>query len=217
MSKVSPTARQFVVAAGTAGLAAVGAVAGAVSAHGAEYPTGLPLSTNAVGALKGLMEHNHGKIAGMPMQDIPVLGQLPSLLGVLPTDNLPGLSGLGMASPGGALSPATRARPHTAVPATPATVPAEAPRVVPQSAASMPQSAAKTGASSPLDGVTGLTDMLPMKLPLGGLEKSLPIGGLKGGLPVLGSLPLTGSLPGLGGGGLLGGLPLGGGLGHLAG
>jgi hypothetical protein len=91
--------------------------------------------------------------------------------------------------------------------------------MLPQSAAPATAAApyggqAPKASSSPLDSVGGL---VPMKLPLSGLDGSLPLGGhgaFGGGL--LGGLPLAGGAQG----GLLGGLPLDsltGGLGHLAG
>ena len=76
-------------------------------------------------------------------------------------------------------------------------------------------------ASGPLDSVGGLAGVMPMKLPLAGLDGSLPLGGGHSGFGgfgggLLGGLPLAGG----GQGGLLGGLPLDsltGSLGHLAG
>ena len=238
MSKVTPTARYGAVAAGVAGLAALGAVAGSAPAHAADLPlggalngAGLPLSTNALQAVKDMVTHDHGQIAGMPLQGIPVVGSLSSLLGSVPSQSLPGLGGLDMGHPQVRSRPvattpaaaaqtaptaqtaqtAQTARPAAAMPAPAMPAPAMPP------AQMYPYAAAPKAAAGPLGSVGGLTD----KLPLAGLGDSLPLGGgghgaFGGGL--LGGLPLAGAASQ--NGGLLGGLPLEsltGSLGHLAG
>src|SRR2546423_15224861 len=85
MSKVTPSARRRVsVAAGTVGLAAVGAAmcAGQASAAESGLPGlaggGLPLSPHALAAVKGLAAHNPDQVAGPPLARLPVLGQVPA-------------------------------------------------------------------------------------------------------------------------------------------
>jgi hypothetical protein len=206
MSKVTPSAlRGLSVAAGTVGLAAVGAAAAAVPASAAGPAAaglgggGLPLSTNALSAAKGLMAHNGGQIAGVPVSGLPVLNQFPELVDFAPAAQAtPGASEADLGAPRAETRSRTAdsdhqsaARAATAavmpsVPAapggTPAPVAVPAPQTVPPTVAQ----------KSPLAGVT---DSLPVK--------SLPVvGGVAGGLPVLG-------------GGGLDGLPVGG-LTHLA-
>lgn len=186
MSKVTPTARHSAIAAGTVGLAAFGAVTGVVSAHAAEAPGGLPLSTNAVSAFKNMIVQNHGAVGGIPIQGIPIVGTLPPMLtGALPTDQLPLLGGVEMAGTSPHMRSRLSARPHLGV--TPA-VPNQPIQIIthPSSQrppAAVPPAAAPTQDSSPLDAISGLTD----------------------GLPGLGSLPLASALGGLGGLGNLSG------------
>ena len=75
MTKVTPTARHSAIAAGVTAVAALGAVAGAVSsAHAAVasgLTNGLPLSTNALDAVKGLTG---------PLKGLPVVGNLSGML-----------------------------------------------------------------------------------------------------------------------------------------
>ncbi|GAA1972825.1 hypothetical protein [Catenulispora subtropica] len=215
MSKVTPSAlRGLSVAAGTVGLAAVGAAVAAAPA-GAAVPGlsglgggGLPLSTNALSAVKGLLSHNPGQIAGVPIAGLPGLSQLSDAMDAAGpgVQAIPGLSSLGFGAP----SAETRSRKvdddhqsaaHAAsaakaaqtaatmpVPAAPGAPAAPAaPGAVPPPAATPQPAASPPAAKGPLSNVT---DALPVK--------SLPvIGGLAGGLPLLG------------GGGGLGGLPLG--------
>jgi hypothetical protein len=192
MSKVTPIARQSVIAAGTVGLAVFGVGAGAVAAHAADNatPGGLPLSTNAFPAVKNLLQNNHGTVAGVPLSGIPVVGSLPELLGGLPTGSLPMLQGL---DAGG---PMQRSRPHAA-PMAPSAPMVMHGAMAQQATAAAPKAAPAAGATDgPLDGLTS-------KLPLGGLEKGVPgLSSLTGGLPLdglAGGLPLDG---------LAGGLPL---------
>ncbi|MEY9855362.1 pyruvate/2-oxoglutarate dehydrogenase complex dihydrolipoamide acyltransferase (E2) component [Catenulispora sp. GAS73] len=99
MSKVTPSAlRGLSVAAGTVGLAAVGAAAMAGQASAASGVPGLaggglPVSTNAVPALFGAVAHNHGTIAGIPLSGLPVLSDLPGIADDASpaSDALPGL------------------------------------------------------------------------------------------------------------------------------
>jgi hypothetical protein len=226
MTKVTPTARHRAIAAGTVGLAALGAVAGAVtSAHAADLPGlsgGLPLSTNALEAVRGLVVHNQGNVAGMPLKGLPVVGEVSQLLAAGgPAQGSPlGMLG-GLAGHPGARSRVVT-QPTTAAPAPAAAVvqaPQAAPMAMPQQVQQVQpfQQAPKAMQSSPLDSVSGLTGGLP----LDGLASALPIGGqLTGpgkGLPLVGGL--AGGLPLAGGAAsLLGGLPLSslaGGLGHL--
>jgi hypothetical protein len=79
MSKVTPAPRKSAVAAGTVGLAAFGAIAGAVPAHAAD--TSIPLNAN-LSAVKGLLSHSTD--GALALKSIPVVGSL--LQGALPTD-----------------------------------------------------------------------------------------------------------------------------------
>ncbi|MEY9934889.1 hypothetical protein ABH926_009560 [Catenulispora sp. GP43] len=204
MSKVTPSAlRGLSVAAGTVGLAAVGAAAMAGQADAAVAGPaglaggGLPVSSNAVPAVFGAVAHNNGTIAGIPLSHFPVVSQLPGMMSdASPTsDSLPGL---GYADLGEV--PLTRSRPvpgeqvaqgerttHIARHAAPAPSfpPAAAP--VPQAPAPMaapaapaaqaPAAAAPKAQTGPLDNVTNALHGLPV---LGGLTGGLPLGGLPG-------------------------------------
>lgn len=213
MSKVTPSAlRGLSVAAGTVGLAAVGAaaVAGQAAAASSFTPglgNGLPVSTNAVPAVLGAVAHNPGTIAGIPLSSLPGLSQLQEGLSeASPTSDA--LPGLGYASLGAL--PVTRSRPVTGddsangayVPKHAAPVSAEsapdAPEPsVPPAAGTRPQvpgptpaqaaAAAKAAQSGPLDNVTNALHGLPIA---GSLTGNLPLGGLGG---------LTNGLSGLGG------------------
>jgi hypothetical protein len=214
MSKVTPSAlRGLSVAAGTVSLAAVGAAVAAGPAAAAGLPGlgGLPLSTNALSAVKGLVVHNPGQIAGMPIAGLPVVNQLPQVMDSAAPGMryVPGLSNLDLGAPAAQTRSRLGERPqpslaHTvthpaiAAPAAPApaippmsAAPAAAAAPAPSMAAQMmnqaqPQAAAPAPAKSgPLENVT---DTLPVK-----------------NLPVVGGL--AGNLGGLGG---LSGLPVGG-------
>jgi hypothetical protein len=197
MSKVTPTARHSAVAAGTVGLAALGAVAGAVTAHAAAMPAGLPglpgglpLSTNALQAVQDAVAHNHGQIAGMPLQGIPVVGELSQVLN----------SGGSLAdSPLGALGghPGIRSRPLSqpaVTPAVPAATPAAAPVAAPPPAVQVPAAQQSKAMPTPAaqgstpEGLSSLTGNLPLigGLAGGGLLGGLPLGGLTGGLGSIG-------------------------------
>ncbi|MFD0638544.1 hypothetical protein ACFQ9X_50285 [Catenulispora yoronensis] len=213
MSKVTPSAlRALSVAAGTVGLAAVGAAAAAPAGAAAGLPglgSGLPLSTNALSALKGLTAHNGGQIAGVPIAGLPVLAQLPEAMDAAGPglQNVPGLSGMDFGSPEaqtrsrlaepGRPSPA-HGGPGTMLPngsATPSAAAAQTAQIIqaaaaqaahPAPAAAPP--AAPPKANGPLDNlpvVGGLAGNLPL---LGGASPldSLPVGGLAGGLGHLG-------------------------------
>lgn len=212
MSKVTPSAlRGLSVAAGTVGLAAVGAAVAAGQACAAESgPSlaggGLPVSTNAVPAVFGAFAHNHGTIAGIPLSQLSQLSQLPGV-GQLPEmlDNASpasdALPGLGYADLGEV--PGTRSRPvpgaepqgvrtthvarHAAPkaapkPAAPAP-PASAPAVAPSPHAAAPAAAPVPNAQTgPLDTVTNALHGLPIAGQLSGPGRSLPVvGGLAGG------------------------------------
>jgi hypothetical protein len=220
MSKVTPSAlRGLSVAAGTVGLAAVGAALMAGQASAAELGTaglaggGLPVSTNAVPALLGAAAHNRGTVAGMPLSNLPVIGQLPGMAedASPASDALPGL---GYADLGEL--PVTRSRPmpgsegvrttYVARHAAPASgVPAPAAPVAPAapyfpSASPAPASTAAkipNAETGPMDTVNNALHQLPIAGQLTGAGGGLPVlGGLTGGLPLGG---LTGGLPGIGG------------------
>jgi hypothetical protein len=226
MSKVTPSAlRGLSVAAGTVGLAAVGAavMAGQASAAGLGAASlaggGLPVSTNAVPAVLGAVAHNQGTVAGMPLSNLPVIGQLPGMTddAAPASDALPGL---GYADLGEL--PVTRSRPvpgsesarapyvarHASpvsgvpAPATPVAPVAPAAPYFPSANAPAPSGPqipnAETG---PMDTVNNALHQLPIAGQLTGPGGGLPVvGGLAGGLP-LGGLTggLTGGLSSLGG------------------
>jgi hypothetical protein len=222
MSKVIPSAlRGLSVAAGTVGLAAVGAAVAAGQACAAESgPSlaggGLPVSTNAVPAVMGAVAHNHGTIAGIPLSGLPFLGQLPGMMdNASPASDA--LPGLGYADLGEL--PVTRSRPlpgaaphgvrtthvaqHAAVAhAAPVAAPAPAkPAVAPAAQAPVRTvTPAPAAQNNPLDGVTNALHGLPIAGQLAGPGQSLPVvGGLADGLPLSGLGGLTGGLEGIGG------------------
>ena len=209
MTKVTPTARRSALAAGVTAVAALGAVAGTVSsAHAALAPGlgGLPLTTNPLDAVRGLVQHN-------ALKNLPVLGDVSgffseSTLAESPSVGAPGAGrpetrsrvvtqpAVVTPAPAAAAGATATAAPAASAPGTSAAAPVSA---APQAGATAPQASAPVPAAAPAP--TGLTGMIPgaSSLPLSGLESALPIGGLAGKLPL--------------GGGLLGGLT--GGLGHL--
>lgn len=224
MSKVTPSAlRGLRVAAGTVGLAAVGAAAAAGQACAAESgPSlaggGLPVSTNAVPAVFGALGHNHGMIAGIPLSQLsrlPGLGPLPGMLDSASpaSDALPGLGHADLGE-----VPLTRSRPvpgaqpqgvrttHVARHAAPKAAPAPAapapaaPAAVPAAQAAVPAAAPVPNAQTgPLDTVTNALHGLPIAGQLAGPGHSLPVlGGLSGG-PLSGLGRLTGGLASIGG------------------
>ncbi|OLE25979.1 MAG: hypothetical protein AUG49_09345 [Catenulispora sp. 13_1_20CM_3_70_7] len=237
MSKVTPSARRRVsVAAGTVGLAAVGAAmcAGQASAAESGLPGlaggGLPLSTNALAAVKGLTAHNPDQVAGLPLAGLPVLGQVPAVLDTAApaARTVPGLSGAVGAPQGAAASAASAAlagqslaqrqmrsratKPghngggHNAV--HPASAPAKAPAAAPATAApaatpaTIRAPAASVGATPMTVPVPAAALPAPAKAggPLGGVTGALPMQ-----LPLSGleqSVPLGGQLTGPGGKGL---------------
>jgi len=220
MSKVTPSAlRGLSVAAGTVGLAAVGAAAMAGQASAASGMAsladgGLPVSTNAVPAVLGAVAHNHGTIAGIPLSNLPVIGQLPGMvddaspasdalpglgyadLGELPVTRsrpVPGADGVRSAYVPQHAAPAANA--PTAAPAAPVApwvAPAPTAAVAAPSAPAAPWEAPAPGATPIPNQETGAMDSLNNAL------HTLPIAGGLGGLT--GGLGgLTGGLSGLGG------------------
>ena len=223
MSKVTPSAlRGLSVAAGTVGLAAAGAAAMAGQACAAESGVaglaggGLPVSTNAVPAVLGAVAHNHGTIAGIPLSNLLVVGQLPEMLdNASPaSDALPGLgyADLGelpvtrsRAIPGAEGVRTTHVAQHAAPKAAPApAIPAATPSFRP-AAMPMPQAPAPAPAAAPVPNAqTGPLDNVASALhglPIAGPGHSLPVvGGLMGGMPLNGALGgLTGGLSRFGG------------------
>ena len=227
MSKVTPSAlRGLSVAAGTVSLAAVGAAVAAGPAAAASGTPGLPglgggglpLSTNALSAVKGLVAHNPGQIAGVPIAGLPVVNQLPQVMDSASPGlrYVPGFSDFDFGGPAAqtrsrlgepghpslahtATHPATAA---PAVPAAPAVAPAPAapfpaapmapaaPAAMPPAAAQAPAPAAAPAPAKPGGPLEGVTDALPVK--------SLPVvGGLTGNLGGLSGLPGLGGLGGL--------------------
>ncbi|WP_194907681.1 hypothetical protein [Catenulispora rubra] len=237
MSKVTPSAlRGLSVAAGTVGLAAVGAAAMAGQASAASGVSGLaggglPVSTNAVPAVFGAVAHNHGTIAGIPLSGLPVLSELPGIADDASpaSDALPGL---GYADLGEL--PVTRSRvaeaqraayvpQHAAVRTThtvhadPATsapapaAPAQGPAAAP-AAAPMPQAPAQAPTQLP-PAQAAAAKAGPLDNVTNALH-GLPIAGQLAGPG--GSLPVVGGLTG--GGSPLGGLTgLAGGLSNFGG
>lgn len=200
MSKLTPSAlRGLSVAAGTVGLAAVGAAAMAGQASAAIGTpnlagNGLPVSTNAVPAVLGAVAHNNGTVAGIPLSGFPVFGQLPGMFAdASPTPEA--LPGLGYADLGEL--PVRRSRPMPGtegvrtpyVPqhAAPSAAAAQAAPYLPPAAAPMPQApaapAAPAAQTGPLDNVTNALHGLPL---VGGLAGNLPLAGGLGGLASLG-------------------------------
>jgi preprotein translocase subunit SecG len=237
MSKVTPSAlRGLSVAAGTVGLAAVGAAAMAGQACAAESGVsglaggGLPVSTNAVPAVFGAVAHNHGTIAGIPLSGLPVLSQLPGMMDDASpvSDALPGLgyADLGelpvtrsrVAEPQRAAYVPQHAAVHAAhaIHADPATTapapaaPAQTPSPAAAPAAPMPQAPAQAPTQLPpaqaAAAKAGPLDNVTNALH--GLPIAGQLAGPGGSLPVVGGLTGGGSpLGGLGGlGGLTGGL-----------
>ncbi|ACU69725.1 putative Fe-S oxidoreductase [Catenulispora acidiphila DSM 44928] len=197
MSKLTPSAlRGLSVAAGTVGLAAVGAAAMAGQASAAIGTpdlagNGLPVSTNAVPAVLGAVAHNNGAVAGIPLSGFPVLGQLPGMFeDASPTPDA--LPGLGYADLGELPLRRSRPMPGTEglrtpyVPqhAAPSAAAAPAAPYFPPAAAPMPQApAAPAAQTGPLDNVTNALHGLPL---VGGLAGNLPLAGGLGGLAGLG-------------------------------
>jgi hypothetical protein len=221
MSKVTPSAlRGLSVAAGTVGLAAVGAAVAAGQACAAESGPaglaggGLPVSTNALPAVVGAMAHNHGTIAGIPLAGLPVLGQLPGMLdNASPaSDALPGLgyADLGelpitrsRAVPDAESARAAHAAPHAAAPHAAHTAPVTALPAEPVGPA-FPPAAAPLQASAPMAAPVPAAPVPNAQTgPLDSVTNALH------GLPIAGQLAGLGhSLPVVGG--LAGGLPLSG-------
>lgn len=240
MSKVTPSAlRGLSVAAGTVGLAAVGAAAMAGQACAAESGVsglaggGLPVSTNAVPAVFGAVAHNHGTIAGIPLSGLPVLSQLPGMMDDASpaSDALPGLgyADLGelpvtrsrLAEPQRAAyvpqhaavhaTHAIRTDPATNAPAPAAPAQAQTPAAAP-AAAPMPQAPAQAPTQLP-PAQAAAAKAGPLDNVTNALH-GLPIAGQLTGPG--GSLPVVGGLTG--GGSPLGGLSgLTGGLSNLGG
>ncbi|MEZ0113718.1 pyruvate/2-oxoglutarate dehydrogenase complex dihydrolipoamide acyltransferase (E2) component [Catenulispora sp. EB89] len=240
MSKVTPSAlRGLSVAAGTVGLAAVGAAAMAGQASAASgvpglADGGLPVSTNAVPAVFGAVAHNHGTIAGIPLAGLPVLSQLPGIADDASpaSDALPGL---GYADLGevplsrsrltepqrAAYVPQHAMRTTHALHADPAaTAPAAAPAAPAQGPAPAAPPAAAPMPQAPAQAPTQLPPAQAAAAKAGPLDNvtnalhGLPIAGQLAGPG--GSLPVVGGLTG--GGSPLGGLSgLAGGLSNLGG
>ncbi len=174
MTKVTPSPRKGAFAA-TAGLATIGAIAGAVPAHAAD--TSFPVNTN-ISAVTGLL--SHGTKNALPLQSIPVVGTLVQKM-MLAADPAP------MGAGNGSGLPLAR----SAMPSM------SAMSAVP-SMAYMP--AAEPTSSSPLS-LTSLAGLLPKKLQVASVDNnSLP---LRSGdsnavnLPVLGGATSAAGLIGL--------------------
>ena len=97
MTRVVPTMRRKAVVAGTLGLAAVGAAAGAVPAHAAEAGGGI--GSGPMLSLRTLLSPA-SDTTRLGLDQLPVVGGLPTMLEQLPVSAVPPIVPAALKSPG---------------------------------------------------------------------------------------------------------------------